>query len=58
MCFSILKSDSGRLGIAQAIALGHNLVIDNSPAPVQKEKTNNDNQVQSLQAELIYKLVL
>lgn len=55
-----VSSQSGRLGIAQAIALGHVLVTEVGqpivPAVANGTETNED-KPQKLQAELIYKLV-
>lgn len=53
-----INSRSGRLGVAQAIALGHMLVTDMSQVIVQgeaSESKNTDNQ--QLKTDLIYKLV-
>jgi hypothetical protein len=50
-----INSHSGRLGLAQAIALGHVLISDVNDPVVQTENKEKDSQ--QLQAALVYKLV-
>lgn len=52
--FSI-DSRSGRLGVAQSIALGHVLVADDSQPIIRVEST--ENKPKQFKADLIYKLV-
>ena len=52
--FSI-NSRSGRLGVAQSIALGHVLVADDSQPVIRVESTENKSE--KFKADLIYKLV-
>ena len=53
--FFSISSRSGRLGIAQAVALGHILVADIAEPTIRVEATTN--QVKKLKADLVYKLI-
>ena len=51
-----INSRNGRLGIAQAIELGHVLVTDGSQSVIPRE--SGESKPGQLKADLIYKLVL
>lgn len=58
--FIKINSNSGRLGVAQAIGLGHMLVLDTAQPVAQQNSTENvapDKKSKQIQAELVYKLL-